>query len=243
MRAATKGDYKKERERWTIERARQVSSFFPAGELTPSESPDWLIPNARVAIKVTYLTPPKPDGNKFSGPEISTFQTRVVVRAEHHYHAMNGPPCDVLVYFHNDFRTKRDPDALGRTLASFVLMHRPPDGECVTLESGELDDLPDWCSVIRIATLDGGWSTSTSAEITLIERDYLADCIAAKDKLLSLYRARASGYQIWLLVATLPSVLWSAEVPDSLTNLHFTFDFDKVFVLTWLGEVIELNHE
>ena len=132
---------------------------------------------------------------------------------------------------------------MGQALASFVLRHRPADGGCVTLEFGDMDDFPDWCSVIRIATFDGGWHTSSSADLMTAERDYVADCIAAKTKRVPRYRTRAPGYQIWLLIATQPSVLWSIEVPDSLADWRFNFDFDKVILLSWEGSVIELKRE
>lgn len=171
----SRGDHKKKGEHWTIEEARRLSSLFPAGELKRHESPDWLIPDARLGIEVRYVTALKAEGDKFSGPELSMFQHRVVTTAEHYYKAMSGPPCDVLVYFRNDFKRKRDPDEMGKALAAFVRRYYPADKRYITMESFEVDDWPDGFAVIRICTLDGGWNAGGTASATSLNRDYLAE--------------------------------------------------------------------
>lgn len=77
-------DEKKRVERWQIEEARRRSPLVPAGELSPYESPDWLIRDASIGIEVCELLAPKGD-KLFSGAQLYAFQHEVVAIARQHY--------------------------------------------------------------------------------------------------------------------------------------------------------------
>jgi hypothetical protein len=98
---------KKRRERALIESARARSDFFPAGELSPFESPDWLIRDADLGIEVSDLLRPK-GNNLFSGAQLSSFQAEVVERARTLYFSQASVDADVLVFFENEWNQCRD---------------------------------------------------------------------------------------------------------------------------------------
>lgn len=240
-------DEKKQREASIIEHARRQSAFFPAGELRPrrgcDDGPDWEIPEASLGIEVTEVLSPKGQ-NRFSGAEVLGFQNKVVALAERDYRAQGGPPVDVLVILANDWNRKTDPQKIARALAAVVRRHLPIDRPIASLGTDELEDCPDVLSVriLRLAGVTDSWHVSTCAAIAPLRYEHLANCISAKNDLLPRYRARLPGWSIWLLVATDIQVLRTVEVAeDEVAKWQFAFDFDKVLLVTFVGQVIELH--
>jgi hypothetical protein len=229
----------KEIERNVILWARQKSTLIPSGDLQEFEKPDWLIPTASLAIEVSMLLPRKPEGALFSPQQVSTFQEHVVAEAERIYRESGGPqPIDVLVFFNNDWTRKRDPKLMARVLAECVWTKYPTDGRIVQLD----DTTPDGFSLVRIACFDGGWHTSASNSIELVTHERLSASIANKDQRVPEYRKRVPpGWQIWLLLATSPSVLWSVSTPREVGTWRFTHGFDRVLLHSWEHGVVELS--
>ena len=145
------------RERRVMEAARQRSTYFPSGELVRNEPPDWLIPSASLGIELSDLLPAKPEGAKFFGPQLSSFQEDVIRKAEQFYYSpADVPPADPLVFFRNDWTIKRDLRQTAKALATFVLNNYPSGAEeCVTLEpfSRGVRDWVDGLSVVRICVV------------------------------------------------------------------------------------------
>ena len=117
---------KKRGEHWLIEYARRRSDFFPPGELSPFESPDWLIRDASLGIEVSDLL--RPQGcNLFSGAQLSSFQSEVVAKARQQYFTECPSDADVLVFFENEWNRKRDVHSYASSLARFVRANLPSD--------------------------------------------------------------------------------------------------------------------
>jgi hypothetical protein len=203
------------------------------------EQPDWTIPTASVGIEVSLLLAPRPDDCAFSGPQVSTFQAGVASAAERLYTLRGYPPVDVLIFLRNEWRHKLDKSEMAKNLAAFVAKNRPPDGTCITLEPDE-PHLEDF-SAVRILSYPGSWQAGGVAGRMQLSRDELAIRIAAKNKLLSDYRKRLPGFQIWLLFATAFSVLWNVHIPTEVREATYDFDFDKVLISDSECGVIELK--
>ncbi len=229
----------KELERRVIEWARKQSTLIPNGDLQECEKPDWLIPTATLGIEVSLLLPIKPGGALFSPPQLAKFQSQVVAEAEGTYREFEGPvPVDVLVCFNNDWKRKRDPKLLARELAECVRTNYPKDGKTVLLE----ETIPDGFSLVRIACFDGGWHTSAISNIQSITHEQLSARITDKGKRVPEYRRRIpSGWQLWLLLATSPSVLWSVSTPLEVKMWRFAHSFDRVLLHSWEHGVMELG--
>ncbi len=234
---------KKEREQRAIEAARRHSTFFPPGELSPFEKPDWLVRSASLGIEVSELLPQKPDGALFSGPQVSAFQEDVVRRGERCYRALADAPADVLVYFRNDWTRRQDGAAMGRALADFVRSNYPSDTDTVVMQElgrgvrGWVDGL----SVVRITGEDGRWQAGGCSDVAIVTYEQLASRIAAKNQRVSEYRRRLPGWEIWLLFATRFPVLWSVSIPREVMSWRFSCDFDRVFLSSWEDGVLELQ--
>jgi len=232
-------DEKKKVERWQIEEARRRSPLFPAGELSPYESPDWLIRDASVGIEVSELLPPKGE-NLFSGAQLFSFQREVVANAQRHYCDQGYPTADVLVFFKNEWDRKCDARAMGVALAEFVKLNHPSDRDTVTLQRRGGTAWVEGLSVVRISRTGTTWQAGGAASGQLVSHADVAPRIAAKNKKVPLYRSRLPDFQIWLLITTDIRVLRSVGVPCDITRWRFTSEFDRVFLMPWDGEVIEL---
>lgn len=241
MATLSNAQLKKERERWLIEQARQrCPGMFPLGELLPSESPDWLIPSAQLGIEVSTLLPPVSPG-KFSGPQLSSFQLGVVQAAQRRYYELASSPANVLVFFANEWRRKRDRAQMAEALARFVAENYPVDGESVTLDPCAIENWLDFVSVIRIAPVGGDWASGGVNSIGVLTCEHLAGRIGVKSELVPGYRRRLPDWSLWLLLVTEVNVLCSISVPKEAFEWQFAFDFDRALLFDWDRGVIELQ--
>lgn len=232
---------KKDRERRIIEAARRHCAFFPTGKLVPDEKPDWRVPSASVGIEVSELVSAKPEGTRFSGPQISSFQQSVVAAAQELYYSTYGtPPAEVLVYFENEWSHKRDVKVMAKELATLVRSNYPSGAEESTT-LGPLNGSVDGPSVVRISRDVGEWQAEGCGGVPCLTYDQTAARIEAKDVLLPEYRKHCPGWQLWLLLSTRMPVLHSLSIPHEVIAWQFNSNFDRVFLHPWDNGVIELQ--
>ncbi|HZZ39463.1 MAG TPA: hypothetical protein VFE06_10045 [Acidobacteriaceae bacterium] len=238
----TRNAAKQERERRIIEDARKHSRLFPPDELEMADNPDGRIPSARIAIEVSELLPEEPEGAMFSGPQLSEFQSEVVLKAAGLFSDAQGRPSDVLVFFNNDWDRKRDPEEMALALADFVANNYPEQSKTVCLQKGgRAAGWVDGLSVVRITAEGGKWQAGGSGDGVTLTYEQLASRIAAKSERTEEYRRRLPGWEIWLLLATRVPVLWSVSLPLEITSWHFTCGFDRVLLSSWEDGVLQLN--
>ena len=241
MRVHMSRDEKKRGERWLIEEARRRSTIFPAGDLTIYESPDWLIQSAFVGIEVSELLRPR-RAEQFSGAQLHSFQSDVVKRAWRFYCRQGWPDVDVLVFFQNEWNRKRDPQEYGVALAQHISRNLPEENGIITLSCSNANECMEGTSVIRISRRIGGrWQAGGAADGVQLEYLDIASRIASKNARVPLYRTRVPGFAIWLLLTTNIRVLRSVGIPREIASWRFTFDFDKVLLMPWDDDVIELT--
>ncbi len=222
---------KKRLERWFIEEARMVCPIIPAGQITESECPDFLIQaeSGTLGIEVTQLFQRKAAG-AFSPREVEGFQDKTIRKAEYLYSSSDGIPVDVVVYF-KDEKTRRDPIRMAKSLANFV-QRRYGDHED-GIKSYQLPDVPPGIFSIRVARpLDGNtnvWQRGHGGRTLPLSDDLLTDRIKAKNKVVPRYGEKAR--RVWLLiVADLFPPSANFSVPNGITEWKFHFDFDKVLL-------------
>lgn len=231
-----------DRERSIIEHARTHSRLFPPGKLEMADRPDGRIPSAKLGIEVSELLPEKADGAVFSGPQLWSFQSEVVLRAARLFSGTHVCPSDVLVFFRNDWEHKRDPEEMAQALADFVCANYPKPSETVCLQRGRgTVGWVDGLSVVRITAEPGRWQAGGSADGVMLTYEQLASRIAEKSKRVQEYQKQLPGWHIWLLLTTLLPVLSSVSVPAELTTWRFTSGFDRVLLSTWDNGVVQLN--
>lgn len=107
--------------------ARVASSFFPTGEITGAESPDFLI-NCETGIIGVELSRvlPLPRNNSFNSPLAEESLHRDVTRLaeEHNYRTPGATPVKVTVYFWDVERGRNRKREMARDLSAFVLPFR-----------------------------------------------------------------------------------------------------------------------
>ena len=232
---------KRENERRIIEYARKHSRLFPPGQLEMADKPDGRIPSAKLGIEVSELLPEKPEGAIFSGPQLSMFQSEVVLKAERLFSRVHARPSDVLAYFNNDWNRKRDPEEMAQALADFVANNYPQPSRSVCLQRGS--DAYGWVeglSVVRITAEDGRWQAGGSSDGVILTYQQLASRIIMKSERVQEYRRRLPGWQIWLLLATRAPVLWSVSLPRDIGSWRFNCAYDRVLLSSWEHGVLEL---
>jgi hypothetical protein len=237
---------KKERERHIIETVRKYSACIPDGDLVASERPDWLIPSVSIGLEVSEILPSKSAGRSFSGPQLSSFQKAVVVEAEALYYSQSSnAPADVLIFFENEWTRKGNVKIMAQNLAEFVFENLPDNTNgCVTLQPLNLG-VRGWVeglSVVRILRQRGRWQAAGSNDVEYLTYEELARRIAAKDILLSGYRSRHPGWQMWLLLATRLQVLDSLSIPLDIKDWQFRSGFDKVILSSWDSGVVDIRN-
>ena len=137
---------------------------------------------------------------------------------------------DVLVFFTNDWSRKQNASKMGWALADFVRSNYPSDGTAVVLN----ETIPDGFALVRIACVEGGWSTGSVGNTEFLRYEQLASRIVAKNRLVSEYRARMpEDWQVWLVFATHVSLLWSVSLPADVATWRFTCAFDRVLLSSW----------
>ena len=112
--------------------------------------------------------------------------------------------------------------------------------DCVTLSARHADDWVEGVSVIRISRTGTKWQADGSADGQPPRYADVATRIAAKNRLLHQYRQRLPGWKMWLLLATEIRVLHSVWIPPDISEWRLPFDFDRVLLMPWDQDVIEL---
>jgi len=113
-------------------------------------------------------------------------------------------------------------------LASFVKTHRHEATPVRLFE--RIDGIPAGFGVVNICATPGPWQSGKSSVVTF-EGIYsqLAYSIAAKEKLLLLYRANLPSSPIWLLLYSCWDVSESVPIPHGIREWSYSFGFDRVF--------------
>jgi hypothetical protein len=232
----------KQLELWYLEEARRASAFFPAGDFTPHENPDFLLSTAAgtLGIEVTELCceAPRHEGARlgYVAPKAKTLYGR---RA-------GAEPVSVSPVFSRD-ADAMTVDELAASLADFVYKHRDENG---TFLWNRCENFPRGYSQIGVFEpfdfeREGHWRYFRAFQTTLAPKELLESRIAAKNKRLPDYRKVAS--EVWLLVVN-DQFLGPGEVHvpgGQLVRWRFTFDFDRVLIFTrrasGAGQVVELR--
>ena len=246
----------KEAERWILEDARSVCSFFPPGEVQCFEEPDLRIKlgTGWLGVEVTELVRPKGE-NPFPPVQDENLHHEVVRLAEQNYYqAPDAEPVSVGVMFLDDEQCRREnpegwqrladketgrkPEKMASSLVEFVKYHSAQGRSSAVFKKREMpgqtdgDTLPAGFEVIVISLPPAPWCSGESATIAPLDPQQLCATIKKKNELLPKYWAKSPDTPIWLLIYSGPSVSRSLPIPRSITEWKFAFDFDKVLLFS-----------
>jgi hypothetical protein len=225
----TRNQEKKATEQRALTAAREAGAPIPMGELA-GEEPDFrfLTPNCALGIEVSEVLRPASTNFGISPVEAESFHQAIMLKAQEKYRLANTAPTRVNVYFSPARGKKQDKRQLIDALVDAVTRNRKRANPAVVLKGSEL---PEGFDHILITAESSEWWSGEGGGITLSEiRTEIADKIAAKNKLVSRYRANLpTGAQVWLLLYSRVTVSRSLPIPFGIEEWRFPFEFDRVF--------------
>jgi hypothetical protein len=220
---------KKQTEQMVLAAAREAGAPIPVDE-SAGEEPDFrfLTPNGALGIEVSEVLRPPSTNHGISPIEAESFHQAIVLKAQENYRATNAAPTRVSVYFSRARGKRQDKHQLIDALVDAVKRNRERANPAVVLKG---DELPAGFDHILITVESGEWWSGECGGITLSEiRTEIANKIAAKNKLMSRYRANLpTGAQVWLLLYSRVTVSRSVPIPLGIEEWKFPFEFDRVF--------------
>jgi hypothetical protein len=194
------------------------------------EEPDFRFqtPEGPLGIEVSEVLRPPSSNHGISPVEAEAFHQSILAKAQEKFSAVNTAPTRVNVYFSPARGKRQDKRQLTDALMDAVTRNRNRANPAVVLKGSEL---PEGFDHILITAESGEWWSGEGGGITLSEiRTEIADKIAAKNKLVSRYRANLpTAAQVWLLLYSRVTVSRSVPIPFGIEGWRFPFEFDRVF--------------
>ncbi len=228
---------KKKVERAYLEIARTSYAQFPEGDIIDFEAPDFIVSgqDGTTGFEITKLYQPSAN-SPFSPRQIESFHTDVIRLAEQYYIESDLPWVEVRAYLTHTSGIKQDKKQLARSIAAFIIAHRPTDRQILNFsQNRSSDQLPEIIGAISIAPPLTGhklhWFAGAFGETQQVTRDLIADIIATKNPLVRNYRTRVN--KVWLLiVADMFPFSASFSVPQEVEQWRFDYAFDKALLLS-----------
>ncbi len=228
----------KGRERWHLEIFQECYPDISDMDYISDENPDFILESKDRMLGIEHRRIVKPaDSNGFSLMQEERVQERTVNLACENFFKSTGKFVEVTISFAN--RTKINAKNLAPKIAEIVRNNIPEENDFISIRKydGFKKILPDDVSKIRIynsAKLDGNYWTFDGAGFqTDLDPEWIKSAIDEKNQKLPNYKANhPECSQFWLLLVKhgfRPSSWF--DIPDSILQIQFESDFDKVFLL------------
>lgn len=233
---------KKELERWRLDRFKTFISDFPAGEVEPTEEPDFLVrgPDRVVGLELTDLHRETTPG-QIPEQASAAMRERVVRRAKEIYASRQLPP--VIASFLLDCRIhirKSDVENFANEFADLVAESIPEPNSTKKVPDGwdDMQVLPSILHSLSVHRLDAITKTFFSSPgatwVASLRREDVERALARKEGKYRAYRTKCD--EVWLVINadTESMATWfefDLEVLDDL----FTTRFDRVFLVQHFG--------
>ncbi len=227
---------KKQLERSRLDFFLKFANQVPAGEMEPSEEPDFLIHGSDrvIGIELTDLYLEPAPGNK-PEQEIEAAHDKIIGKAEEIYIGRQLPPLDVLFSLNDHVRLiEKDIISHAETLAGLVSNNIPEPGGSVELrDCCEHITLPSILHFVRILWLDSPNETffgkSRSAWLNTLRREDVDRVLAKKNSRYSAYKSRCD--EVWLVISgDFSSTASWFDLDDRILAEKFTTPFDRLYL-------------
>ena len=221
----------KELERWYLERFILTCPDFPAGEIKPSEQPDFLVggKDTTVGIELTrFFVEHRSDERPRQEQE--SLRSRVLEEADRIHAAQDPRYVHVNVLFSLDSNLhKSDVVPIGAAIAHAVVNAPVDIGAFVTVDSR----LPEGVNSMMIARSNkltqSSWHFDDVGFTPEVTSSELQRIIRSKDDNLSQYRQQAPSH--WLLIIVDGSGLSStADFPEKVLHYGYESSFDRAYL-------------
>lgn len=228
-------DKKKVIETRVLVAAQKAGVPVPFGE-TPGEEPDFRFNQDTLGVEISELLKPASSNFGIVPVETENYHQKIVQLAQQQYYAAaDATPVTINLYFANTRGKRRDKQDMARTLAEFIKTNLPGPND--TLNFGDLE-LPEGFGSMSLWRESRDWWCGQSGSYSVSDiRDALTSSITAKNKLVPTYRKNlAHDAHVWLLLYSTFAVARGMEIPSGIEQWRFSFDFDRVFWFTTLGD-------
>ena len=232
---------KKERERWYLEIVRDTCAGFPAGDITDSEEPDFLIESSEhiVGIELTELYREHDVLNGRPMQAMERLTDSIVEEACTIHRGEGGPPLTVRVEFELGSRRlgRKQRTEIASKLAALVQQTPVEVDGYVELENDyeNSDMFPEEITRIRIQRnrfrSRGLWTVPRVAFIPRLDVIHVQRRIDEKNKRVAVYREKSP--EVWLVIVhSLHFSLASTfEYSDEVFLHKYDSEFDRTFLL------------
>ena len=216
-------------------RFKEAYGFFPEGEITPSENPDFtiMLDDGMLGIEHTQIFYEEKDG--IIPQEQENIIRKIIERAQKEYINKDGTPLIISVFFNSlDKLNNKHIYSLPSILVDLVIKNKWKG-------SIEYDDgLPDEIGLIHIHHIKDlnfvEWNNPMSGWIDQMTDDKIENVI--KGKGLKIERYRKKSNYLWLLIVAdgfNSSSLFSYK--GMFKNKIYETDFDKVFIFESFSKI------
>jgi hypothetical protein len=241
----------KAREREYLQRFRENLADFPAGEVVPSERPDFLIKaHLRwIGIELTeYVQEPDEDRGSSMRAQERT-EDKVLLTASQQHQSKGLPPVAVHVLWHpHQALSRRRIQELATTLTDLVQRHLPETGHNVTIRRRRHPawrSLPEEVAFLsvdrRIDFLRNLWTSVRGAFVPTLTPPQLQKLVRNKEAKLPSYRQQCR--EVWLLIVARgfePST--HVDLGPEVERYRFESSFERILFLHHANEhVVELH--
>ncbi len=248
----------KELERQHLDGFRRLCSDFPKGELTESETPDFLVitpVGRKIGIEHTQVFK-KTDAGEVAEQADEATKDFITNAAKGHAQSSGLPPARVTLFFNPQYLrrtvggkcrslTRAQKQRVAERIAAFVRSHMPAEGASVRLDwrPGQ----PRQVDLILIGRIhptgrhNWGWMEMNAIQENAIGR--FQDVIRNKNSSYAICRTKCD--ECWLLVVANSFRSSGAIHPDeeTLSQVYASL-FDRIYFLDFaLGRVARLNTE
>lgn len=212
---------------------------FPAGKITESESPDFIIspaPKKKIGLELTRLTRSNPENKKHNFAKIDSLEKVICERAKIMFESEFKIPLYVNIYFKEGIQlSKLNIDNYAELIASDIYekVNELDRKRKLQLEinSTAVDEILNLITVNYFPEVKNGfWDNTGAYMLPELTRDLLQQTILSKEEKLQLYQRNLCD-EYWLLIYS-DSVRKSTafNISNQIEKWNISSEFDRVFL-------------
>ena len=242
---------KKEMERFFLNRFKELFPEFPLNQLKDSEEPDFIviIENEILGIEITELYR-TPINNEPILQEQESLRNQLANKSCEFYEQIESHPIIVTLHFNSTkFLKKKNLENIAKNILDLVLQNEPDIGKNIILKSLNYPkSFPQELNAISIFKYklikENFWTVANSGWGHKLTIDEIQNRIDIKNKKIKNYKTKNNCSKLWLLIVSSGyNISTTMDFPDDIKQNLFKSNFDRLFILNDMKEVIELKKE
>lgn len=239
---------KKNAERVFLNRFKELFTEFPQGNIKESEEPDFLvdIENGILGIEITEMYRTPESGNPIL-QEQESLRKQLANLSKDLFDQKKLNPIFVSLHFNqvNPLK-KKNLNSIAQKTIDLVIQNIPKNDNSVILKvANNPENFPNELQAIIIfehKISSSTWDVANSGWGYDLTTDEIQEVIDKKNKKTSNYKLKNNCEKLWLLIVTSGyNISTTMNYLENIKQHHFNSNFDRLFVLNDMREVIELE--